>query len=114
MGRRMPGRRDRGHERIAQLDHVTVGERDVLERNPGISGQVGGRAAALHQSGQPRDVVCLHVRLEDGDDRRAERGRRRQVIVDEVNVWIDDGELAVRSAAEQVAGAGADVVQERA
>jgi hypothetical protein len=56
----------------------------------------------------------LHVRLEDGDDRRSQRGRRSQVVVDEVDVWVGDGQLAVRTAAEQVAGTGAGVVQERA
>ena len=31
MGGRVPRRRDRGHERVAELDHLAVGERDVLE-----------------------------------------------------------------------------------
>ena len=113
MGGRVAGRRDRRHDRVAELDHLAVGERDVLELDPGARRQVGGRAGALDERRQPGDVVGLHVRLEHRDDRRADRGRRREVVVDEIDVRVDDRELAVRRAAEQVAGAGAGVVQER-
>jgi hypothetical protein len=44
---RVPGRRDRGDQRVAKLDHVAVGERDVLELDPGVGRQVGGRAGPL-------------------------------------------------------------------
>jgi hypothetical protein len=45
----MARRRDRGYERVAELDRVAVGECDVRERHTGIGGQVGGRAGALNQ-----------------------------------------------------------------
>ena len=95
MGGRVTRRRDRGHDRVAELDHVTVGERDVLELDAGAGGEVGGRAGALDERGQAGDVVGLDVRLEDGDDRRAERRGGREVVVDEVGVRIDDGQLGV-------------------
>jgi hypothetical protein len=56
----------------------------------------------------------LHVRLEDRHDRRAQRGRGGEVVVDEVGVRIDDRELGVRAATEQVAGTRGCVVQKRA
>ena len=68
------------------------------------------RSTSARQAG---DVVGLHVSLEDGDDRRADRGRRGDVVVDEVGVRLDDCKPAVRGTAEQVAGTGAGVVQER-
>jgi len=113
VGRRVSRRCDRGHERVAELDRFTVDECDVLERNSRIGRQVGGRTGALDQSGQPRDVVRLYVRLEDGNDRRPQFGRRGQIVVDQIRVRIDHRQLAVRAAAEQVAGTRACVVQER-
>ena len=65
----------------------------MLELDPGARGQVRRRAGALDELGQPRDVVGLHVRLEDGDDRHALRLGERDVLVDEVDVRIDDREL---------------------
>src|SRR5207244_4868285 len=53
-------------------------------------------------------------RLEDGDDRRARPSGRLEVALNELDVGIDDGELPVREAAEEVAGARGFVVQERA
>jgi hypothetical protein len=47
----------------------------------------------------------LHVCLEDRDDRRAQRGRGGEVVVDKLGVRVDDRELGVRAATEQVAGA---------
>ena len=93
----MTRRRDRGHERVPELDHLAVGERDVLELDARAGGQVGGRAGALDERGQAGDVVGLHVRLEHSHDRGAERLGGREVVVDEVGVRVDDGELAVRA-----------------
>ena len=62
----------------------------MLERDARSSRQVGGRAGPLDQRGQPRDVVGLHVRLEHGDDRRPDRGRGGDVVLDEVGVRVDD------------------------
>jgi len=59
-------------------------------------------------------MVGLHVGLEHRDNRSTDRRRRRQVVIDQIGVRVDDSELGVRRAAEQVAGAGAGVVQERA
>ena len=83
MGGRVPRRRDRGHERVPELDHIAVGQRDVLELDAGVGRQVGGRARARDERGQAGDVVRLHVRLEDRHDRRARarprwRGSRRR------------------------------------
>ena len=66
---------DRSHEGVTELDHVAAVEGDVLELNPGFCRQIRDCAGALDQGGQPRDMVGLYVRLEDGDDRCAERGR---------------------------------------
>ena len=59
-------------------------------------------------------MVSLDVRLEHGRDRRSNRGSAVDVLIHEVGVWIDDRELVVRQAAEEVAGARTLVVQERA
>jgi hypothetical protein len=50
-------------------------------------------------------VVGLHVRLEDGDDGRALGPGERDVLIDQVDVRVYYGELAVALAAEQVRGA---------
>jgi hypothetical protein len=113
VGGRVAGGGDRRHERVAELDGLSICERDVLELDAGTGRQIWGRAGAVDQRGQSRDVVCLHVRLEDGDDRCTQRGRCRKVVLDEVGVRVYDREFAVRSAAKQVAGAGAGIVQER-
>ena len=63
-------------------------------------------------SGQAGDVIGLNVRLKDGDDRDALRLGQRDVVVDEVDVGIDDGELLLRLAAEEIGGAGRLVVEE--
>ena len=57
-------------------------------------------------------MVGLHVGLEHGDDRDALRLGQGDVLVDEVDVRVDDGELPVRLAAEQVRGAGGLVVEQ--
>jgi hypothetical protein len=112
--RRMAGRRDRPHERVAELDDAVVRERDMLELHLRRLGEIRGRARALDQRGEPRHVVRLHVRLEDRGDRRPDRSRGRYVVVDEIGMRIDDRELPVCGAAEQVARTRAGVVQELA
>jgi hypothetical protein len=57
-------------------------------------------------------MICLHVRLEHRHDRRAQRGCNGEVVVDEVEVRIDDRQLRVRAATEQVTRARRLVVQE--
>lgn len=44
MGGSLTRCRDRGHERVPELDHIAVGQCDVLELDPGPGRQVGGRA----------------------------------------------------------------------
>jgi hypothetical protein len=77
----------------------------VLESDAGAGRQVGGRARARDELGQAGDVVRLHVSLEDRHDQRPQRCRGREIAVDEVGVRVDDRELGVRAATEQVAGA---------
>ena len=57
-------------------------------------------------------MVGLHVRLEDRDDRDALGLGQRDVVVDQVDVRVDDRELAVALAAEEIGGAGGLVVEE--
>jgi glycerate kinase len=52
-------------------------------------------------------MVGLHVRHEDRHDRSAESCGRGEVVADEVVVRVDDRQLSVGGAAEQVAGTGA-------
>ena len=78
----------------------------MRELDARVLGQVGGRPSALDKHGQARDVVGLDVRLEDGDDRRADRGGSLEVGVDQLGVRVDNRKLVLRGAAEQVAGAG--------
>jgi hypothetical protein len=59
-------------------------------------------------------MVGLDVRLEDGGDPRPLRFGQRDVVVDQLDVGIDDGELADRLAAEQVGGAGGVVLEQLA
>ena len=108
----MSGGGDRLDLRVAELEHLAVGERMVLEVDSGTLRQVRGRAGAPYELRQPRHVVGLDVRVEHGDDRHALRIGQREVPVNEVEVRVDDGELAVRLAAEQVGGARALVIQQ--
>ena len=105
---------DRRHECVPNLDHVAVGERDMLELDARADGYVGGRAGALDQQGQAGDMVGLDVCLKYGHDRRPDLRCRLEVLLDEIGVRVDDREFGVRAAAEQVAGARARVVQELA
>jgi hypothetical protein len=114
MRRRVPGRGHREHLGIAEADDIAVGERMVVEGDSGCVGEVGRRARARDELGQPRDVVGVHVGLEDRDDRHALGLRLRDVAVDEVDVRIGHGEGAVGLAAEQVGRARGLVVEELA
>src|SRR5258708_31180667 len=63
VGGRMAGCGDRRDERVAELNDVAVGERDMLEPDAGAGGQGGGRAAALDERRQTGDMVCLPLLL---------------------------------------------------
>ena len=68
MGGRVPGRRDGGDDRVAELDALAVLERAVREVDLRPGRQIGGRAGRGREVGQAGDVVGLHVRLEHGHD----------------------------------------------
>ena len=57
-------------------------------------------------------MVGLDVGLDHRDDRRALALGRGDVLVDQVDVRVDDGELAVGLAAQEVGRAGGLVVQQ--
>jgi hypothetical protein len=105
---------DRLDDRVAELNPLAVLERDVLELDTRAGWEVGGRAGALDQRRQAGHVVGLNVRLEHRDDRDALSLGQFHVLVDQVDVGVDDGELAPRLAAEQVGGAGGVVVEQLA
>ena len=102
------------HHRVAELDALAVGERDVLELDPRSLGQIRGRAGALDERREARDVVGLHMGLEDGDDRDSLRLGQRDVVVDQIDMRIDDGEPALRLTPEQVGGTGRLVIEQLA
>ena len=108
---RVTRRRDRLDLRVAELDRVAIGERDVAEVHAGALGQVRGRARPLDQLRQPGDVVGLHVRLEHRDDRDPLALRDANVLVHQVGVRVHDGEPLLRLAAEHVRGTRGVVVQ---
>ena len=109
---RVARRGDRLQLGVARAHDLAVGERVMLELDAGALRQVGRRAGAGDEGGEARDVVGLHVRLEHGDDLRALRLGQRDVLVDEIDVRVDDGERAVRLAAQEIRGAGRVVVQQ--
>jgi hypothetical protein len=59
-------------------------------------------------------VVGLDVRLQQGDDRDALSLSECDVVVDEIGVGVNDRELLLRLAAEEVGGTGGLVVQQLA
>ena len=59
-------------------------------------------------------MVGLQVCLEDSDDRNPLHLGQRDVVIDEIDVRVDDRELAVGLAPEQVRGASRVVVQQLA
>ena len=112
VGERVAGRGDRLDLRVAEPDDLAVGERVVVELDACALGEIRGRSGAVHQFGESGDVVGLHVGLDDGGDLRPLALRERDVLVDQVDVGIDDGELADGLAAEQVGGARGVVVEQ--
>jgi hypothetical protein len=77
----------------------------VFELDARSGRKIGARPSAIDQRRQARYVVGLHMRLKDRHDRRSDRRRRRQVVVDKVGMRVDHRELVVAGAAEQVARA---------
>ena len=106
------GGRDRLELGIADMDDLAICERAVVEVDARALREVRGRAGAGDQIGQARDVVGLHVRLEDGGDRHVLGLGERDVLIDQVDVRIYHGELASALAAKQVRGAGGFVVEQ--
>ena len=88
--------------RVSELDALAVLQRVVVELDPGAGREIGLCACARDELGQPGNVVGLHVCLEHRHNLRAELGRRLDVVVDEIGVRVNDRELGVRTAAEQV------------
>src|SRR5947207_2099094 len=84
------------------------------ELGAGSLRQVGGGAGWLGEPRESRDMVRLNVGLDHRDDLRALRVRGRDVVVDQVRMRVDDGELPRRLAAKQIGGAGGLVVEELA
>src|SRR5262249_9368385 len=111
MGGRVPRGRDRRHDRVPKLYRIAVAERDMLELDSGARGEIPRGTRALDEHGQSGDVVGLHVRLEDSRNRGARLRRRLDVLVDELEVWIDYGELPLRRAAEEITCARAGSVE---
>jgi hypothetical protein len=102
MRRRVPGRRDRLDLGVAELHDLAVGEWVVVELDAGAGRQEGPGVGALDQCRQAGDVVGLQVRVEDRHDRNALGLGQGDVIVDQVDVRVDHGELTVTDTAEQV------------
>jgi len=111
--RRMSGCGERGDDRVPEFDALTVLERLVWERNTAPGREVRRRVGLRHERRETRHVIRLDVRLEDGHDRRADRRGRVDVRIDEVGVGVDNRELRMRRATDEVARARAGVVQER-
>ena len=112
VGRRVTRRREGTHERIAEFDPLAVGEFRVLELNWRAGREKRCRTRHLDQRGQSGDMVRLHVRLENGDDRCTRTLGLSQVVVDERLVRIDDCEPSFRQTAEEVRGASGLLVEE--
>ncbi len=114
MRRRVARRGDRRHERVPESNRCSVRQGLVVELDPGSRREVGGRPRPLDEGRKTGDVIRLDMRLEHGDDRRADRVSSRQVVVHELGMRVDDRQLPVRRAAEQVARTRRRVVQEGA
>jgi hypothetical protein len=89
-----------------------VRENPVGEVDVGAFWQAGGGAGPLNELGKPGDMVGLDVGLEDCDDRDGLLLSQRDVIVDQIDMWIDDREARLGLASEQIGGAGSLVVEE--
>jgi hypothetical protein len=112
--RRVPRRGESANDGVSELDDVTVSEGGMGELDAGLGWKICRRSRCLDQRGKPRHVVGLHVRLEYGRDRSTRPLGCLQVPVHKLNVWIDNGEVRLGEAAEQVARAGGLLVQKRA
>ena len=99
----VPRGRERANDRVPELDHVAVVERDVLEVDPGAGGQVRACSRRSNECGQAGDVVGLDMRLEDSRDRGPGPLGLLEVAVDELDVRIHDRECRVAEAPEEVA-----------
>ena len=109
---RMAGRGHRPDLGVPERHRLAVAEWVMCEVDTGPFGQVRGCTRTGHELRQAGDVIGLHVRLEDGDDRSALRLGEPDVLVDEVGVGIHNSECAVGLAPEEVRGAGGLVVQQ--
>ena len=111
MGGGVARRRQGLDHRVAELDQLPVGERAMLELDPGARGQIGAGTGALDELRQAGDVIGLDVRLEHGGDLRPLRLGRRDVVIDQIDVRVDDAEDAMGLAAQEVRGACRVVVE---
>jgi hypothetical protein len=102
VGRSVSRGRDRAHACVPELDLRGVVQLFVLELDTGLRRQVRRRPGRVDESRQARDVIGLHVRLEDGHDRRTGTLGLIEVCADERLVRIDHGELPLGQAAEQI------------
>ena len=93
MGRSVTGSRDRRHDRIAEFDHVSIGELNMFELDARVLGQICGRSRPFDERRQPRDVISLNVGLENCHDRRSDCLRCLDVTIDQVDMGVDDREL---------------------
>jgi hypothetical protein len=114
MCRRMSRGGDRFDHGVAELDALTICELVVLELGPRSLGHVGHSPGPPDELRQTGDMVGLNVGLDHRGDLRPLGLRADDVLIDEIQVGVDDGELTNRLAAEQVGGAGRLVVEELA
>ena len=110
----MPRRRDRLDHGVAELERLAVCEWLMLELRARSLGHVGRCPGPLDQLGQTRDVISLDVGLDHGGDLRSLGLGSGDVLIDQVDVSVYDGELPDRLAAEQIRGAGCLVLEELA
>ena len=100
------------HARVAELDLGAVAQHIVHELDLRSGRKVTGGPGGFDERGQTGDVISLNMRLEHGDDRRADALGLGEVALDERLVRVDYRELLVCQTAEEVRGAGRLVVEE--
>jgi hypothetical protein len=96
------GRGNRLELGVAEPDDLAIGEGMVVELDARARREVRRGAGARHELGQTGDMIGLHVRLEDGDDREVMGTGESEVCVDELEVGIDYRELTTALAAEEI------------